>query len=111
MEVNVRPLKRVQLVELSGRIDHQNAPLLEQKLSELVDAGNFRLVIDMSGVEYISSAGLRVLLGIRKKVRRWNRGDLRLAALKPTIKDTFELVGFTRIFDIYDDVIEAVGSF
>jgi len=111
MEVNVRPLKRVQLVEVSGRIDHHNAPLLEQKLNEVIDAGNFRLVVDLSRVDYISSAGLRVLLGIRKKVRRWNRGDLRLAALKPAIKDTFDLVGFTRIFDIYDDVVEAVGSF
>lgn len=111
MEVNVRPLKRVQLVAPSGRIDHQSAPLLEQKFNELLDAGHFRIVVDMSGVDYISSAGLRVLLGIRKKVRRWNRGDLRLAALKPMVKETFRLVGFTHIFDIYDDVVEAVGSF
>lgn len=111
MEVNVRPLRRVQLVAPSGRIDHQSAPELEQRFNQLLGAGQFRIVVDMSGVDYISSAGLRILLGIRKKVRRWNRGDLRLAALKPRVKDTFELVGFTRIFEIYDDVVEAVGSF
>lgn len=111
MEISVRELKRVQLVKLAGRVDHQTAPLLEQKLNELLNAGHFRIAIDLSGVDYMSSAGLRVLLGIRKQVRRFNRGDLKLAALQPAVKETFELVGFTRIFEIYDDVVEAVGSF
>ena len=60
---------------------------------------------------YISSAGLRVLLAARKAVKRWNRGDLRLAHIQPYVRDTLDLVGFTRIFEIYDDVVDAVGSF
>lgn len=111
MEITTKELKRVQLVAPKGRIDHESAPELERALMELVNAGHYRFVIDMSGVDYISSAGLRTLLAVRKAVRRWNRGDMRLAALQPFVKETFGLVGFTRIFEIHDDVVEAVGSF
>ncbi len=111
MEISTRELKRVQLVSIKGRIDHETAPRLEQVLNELIDAGEYRIVLDRGDVNYISSAGLRALVGARKSVRRWNRGDLRLANLQPMVRETFELVGFNRIFDIFDDAVEAVGSF
>jgi anti-sigma B factor antagonist len=111
MEITTRELKRVHLVSVTGRIDHETAPKLEQVLNELIDVGQYRIILDMSGVDYISSAGLRVLVGARKAVRRWNRGDLRLAGLQSLVRETFELVGFTRIFEIFDDTVEAVGSF
>ncbi len=111
MEISTKELKRVILVSPVGRIDHQTAPELQKALDDLIENGQFKLVVDMSGVNYISSAGLRVLLAARKSVKRWNRGDLRLAHLQPYVRDTLELVGFTRIFEIYDDVVEAVGSF
>ncbi len=111
MEITTKELKRVHLVTLKGRIDHEAARELEQTLMQLIDAGYYRLVIDMSEVNYISSAGLRVLLAARKAVRRWNRGDMCLAGLQPLIRGTFDLVGFDQIFDIYDDVVDAVGSF
>ena len=111
MEISTKDLKRVTLVAPVGRIDHQTAPALQKTLDDLINNGHFKIVIDMSGVSYISSAGLRVLLGARKAVKRWNRGDLRLSGLQPYVKDTMELVGFTRIFSIFDDPIEAVGGF
>lgn len=111
MEISTKDLKRVTLVAPVGRIDHQTAPQLQKTLDDLINGGHFKLVLDMSAVTYISSAGLRVLLAVRKSVKRWNRGDLRLAGLQPYVKDTIELVGFTRIFNIYDDSVEAVGSF
>lgn len=111
MEISTKDLKRVTMVAPSGRIDHQTAPELQKALDDLINGGHFKIVIDMANVSYISSAGLRVLLAARKAVKRWNRGDLRLSNLQPYVKDTMELVGFTRIFDIYDDTVEAVGSF
>jgi anti-sigma B factor antagonist len=111
MEITTKELKRVQLVSVEGRIDHETAPELERVLNELINDGQYRIVLDMSGVSYISSAGLRTLVGARKAVRRWNRGDLRMASLQPMVRETFDLVGFTRIFDIFDDPVEAVGSF
>jgi len=111
MEISTKELKRVMLVAPIGRIDHQTAPELQKTLDDLITAGQFKIVVDMEGVSYISSAGLRVLLAARKAVKRWNRGDLRLAKLQPYVRDTMELVGFTRIFEVYDEVVDAVGSF
>ncbi len=111
MDISVREMKRVVLVGPTGRIDHQSAPELQKVLDEQIAGGHFRLVVDMSKVSYISSAGLRVLLAARKGVKRWNRGDLRLAGVQPFVKETLELVGFTRIFEMYDDTVDAVGSF
>ena len=111
MEITTKELKRVILVAPVGRIDHQSAPELQKTLDDLINQGQFKLVLDLSGVNYISSAGLRVLLAARKAVKRWNRGDLRLTHIQPYVRDTLDLVGFTRIFEIYDDVVDAVGSF
>ena len=111
MEITTKELKRVILVAPVGRIHHQSAPELQKTLDDLINQGQFKLVLDLSGVNYISSAGLRVLLAARKAVKRWNRGDLRLAHIQPYVRDTLDLVGFTRIFEIYDDVVDAVGSF
>ncbi|MFQ5593639.1 MAG: STAS domain-containing protein [Anaerolineae bacterium] len=111
MEISTKEMKRVALVTVGGRIDHETSPELEETLQKLIDDGKFNLVIDLEDVEYISSRGLRALLGARKTVRRWNRGDVRLANPQDYIRETFDLVGFTQLFEMYDDLAEAVGSF
>ncbi len=111
MKIETRQLKRVDLVEVSGRIDSGSAPQVEAALQGIVDQGRFHIVVDMQGVEYLSSAGLRVLVGALKQVRRWNRGDLRLAAVPARIREVLELAGLHAVFTIYDTVVEAVGSF
>ncbi len=78
---------------------------------EALKGGNYRLAIDMSGVDYISSAGIRALIAARKQARRWNRGDLRLAGLQPRIVEVFDLVGISSLFDSFDSPVDAVGSF
>ncbi len=110
MEIEVKQLKRASLVKVSGRVDSSNAPDLEKALKELMEQGQFRVVVDMSGLNFISSAGLRVLISTAKTCRRWNRGDVYLAALPKPIMDTFELAGLTRVFKIFPDVVEAVGN-
>ncbi len=111
MEITSQQFKRCDVVKVGGRIDGQTAPQLSAALKEIVEAGRFRLVLDMSQVEFLSSAGLRVLLDVQKTCKRWNRGELVLAAVPPLVKDSLDLAGFTRLFTIYEDVITAVGSF
>ncbi|GAB4570344.1 MAG: STAS domain-containing protein [Anaerolineae bacterium] len=111
MEISTRQLKRVTVVAPSGRVDHNTAPQLEEALNGLLEAGQFNIVVDLSGVEYISSAGLRALVAARKAARRWNRGDLKLTGVGDQIRRTFDLVGFTEVFEIYEDLVDAVGSF
>lgn len=111
-KITVQVLTRVILVRVGGRLDHSTGrefeQLVEDKMKEL---GNYKVVLDMSGCPYMSSVGLQAFLALRKLSKRYNRGDVRLAHLQPYVRDTLELVGFTRIFEIYDDVVEAVGSF
>jgi anti-anti-sigma factor len=108
--IEIHELKRCILVTLHGRIDSSKAPMVEAKLKEMIDAGHYRFVVDMSEVEFVSSAFLRVLISASKTVRRFNRGDIYLAALSARIKDVFDLAGLLPLFKLYDTQVDAVGS-
>lgn len=111
MEIEVKNLKRANVVKVGGRVDSSTAPDLEKALNELIEGGHFRIVMDMTDLKFISSAGLRALISTVKACRRWNRGDLYLAALPAQIQSTLELAGLTRVFKIFPDTTEAVGNF
>ena len=94
---------------VNGRIDATNAALLEQKILALIDAGEKRLVIDCAQLQYISSAGLRVLLIAAKRLS--DGGKLALATLNNQIREVFDIAGFSSIFQIcrtQDDAVAAV---
>jgi anti-sigma B factor antagonist len=116
MNVEHRRLNRVDLVAVSGRIDAATAPQLKQQIEALFEEGRYRIVLDLEKLEYVSSPGLRVLIEARKKARDWKitdleGGDIRIANLPPRIKEVFDLTGFTSLFELYSDTVEAVGSF
>ncbi len=111
MEITTKQLKRVDLVTVSGRIDSATALELDRVFRSIVDAGRFRICMDLKDLEYISSAGVKVLISILKTCKRWNRGDLHLASMPPYIAEVFELAGLTPLFKIYPNIVEAVGSF
>lgn len=110
---SLKEFERAMLVTLTiGSLDHATAPALAKALTQLTDVGKCKIVVDLTRCTYVSSAGLRVLLSARRVCRRWNRGDVYLALPDPhSVRDTLELVGFTRIFGIYETPAEAVGSF
>ena len=111
MEIVTKQLKRVDVVEVQGRVDSNTASQLEDAFKAITGAGRFRIVVDMQKLEYISSRGLRALISTRQETRRWNRGDLRLCNMPARVKEVFELAGLTPLFKTYDDPVEAVGSF
>jgi anti-sigma B factor antagonist len=116
MEITHKRLNRVDLLSVSGRLDAMSAPQFKQKLDSLFAEGRYRVVLDLSGLEYVASPGLRVLIEARKRARDWKitdleGGDVRIANLPPRIKEVFDLTGFTSLFEIYGDTTEAVGSF
>lgn len=111
MQVNVKRMKRVDVVEVSGRIDHHTAPELRQTLEGLIDQGRARIVVDMDGVSFCSSVGVRTLMEMRSQAQRTPGGDVRLARLQPNIDEAFQLAGMHKLFRIYPDLVEAVGSF
>ena len=111
MEVTSTPYKRCDVVKAVGRIDSQTAPQLAEAFDAVTEAGRFRIVFDMSEVDFISSAGLRVLINTQKTCKRFNRGHVVLAAVPQRIYEALDLAGFIPLFTFFDDVVEAVGSF
>jgi anti-sigma B factor antagonist len=116
MEISHRRMNRVDLVEVSGRVDAATASQLKQRIESLFEEGRYRIVLDLAKLEYVSSPGLRVLIEARKRAREWKitdleGGDIRIANLPPKIKEVFDLTGFTSLFEMYSDTVEAVGSF
>lgn len=111
MDINVSSMKRATLIEVKGRVDSTNATQLGDALNEQIDAGHPMLVVDLSSVEYMSSAGLRELVAALKKARKMQGGDLKLASLSPRVKEVFSLAGLDTIFHIYATQVEAVGSY
>jgi anti-sigma B factor antagonist len=110
-EVSTQELRRCDLVTPKGRIDSETAPGFGKALTTITDAGRFKIVVNLAGVEYLSSAGLRHLIAAQKTCKRWNRGELVLAEVPAKIKEVLELAGLTDLFKVYDTEVNAVGSF
>jgi anti-sigma B factor antagonist len=111
MEISTSQFKRCDLVKISGRVDSSTAPKFAEEIAKITYAGRYKIVIDLSEVQFLSSAGLRVLIATQKNSKRYNRGEVLLAAVPANILSVFDLAGFTSIFKIFDDVITAVGTF
>jgi len=99
----------VVVAKLAGRLDSSSAPTAEEELTRLIGSGAPRLAIDLSNLEYISSAGLRVLLLIARKVQQAH-GRLALCGLSPGVRDVFSISGFDTIFTIKDDRRSAIAA-
>ncbi len=92
-----------------GRLDSSNAPELERLLTEQLDAGSQRLVFDFSDLEYISSAGLRVVLLAGKKLRT-SKGRMVLVALQDMVREVFDMSGFLALFAVADTLDEGIAQ-
>ena len=108
MEIAETKKNGVVVLGVDGRVDASNAAILEQKILAVIAAGENRLVIDCARLEYMSSAGLRVLLVAAKRLS--NTGKLGVAALNNQIRDVFDIAGFSSIFQIYRTPDEAVAA-
>jgi anti-sigma B factor antagonist len=111
MDTKTTSYKHCDLVKVNGRIDSATAPQFSETLQSLTDQGRFKLVLDFDGLDFISSAGLRVLINTQKTCKRYNRGEVVLATVPSNIFAALDLSGFTSLFQIFDDVTNAVGNF
>ena len=97
MTINVVRDFELVILEITGRLDTLTAPNLESVVSELSEDTK-ELVFDMSGVEYISSAGIRVLLGAYKKMNL-NQGTMRIEKANDMVREVFEMTGLFEMLD------------
>ncbi len=109
MEIAREQDGEVAIVRLTGRFDSSAAPSAETGFNAALGAGVPRLAVDMTGLEYISSAGLRVLLVMAKKIQQAG-GKVALFGLVPNVREVFSVSGFDTIFSIQPDAATAVAA-
>jgi anti-sigma B factor antagonist len=91
----------IALITVAGRLDASTIGQLERALNDSLVAASRAIVVDLSGLTYVSSSGLRVLLAARSAMRK-RGGDVFLCALNPNVRAVFDMVGFTAVFGIFD---------
>lgn len=110
VEFQVSEIEHVKLIVVNGRIDSMNAGELGDVLSDEIGRGSRRIVLDLSNLSYMSSAGLRELVSAFRKLQEVS-GDLRLAQPSSRVQDVLEMSGLDTIFQIFPTQVDAVGSY
>ena len=98
MDISSRKHNDVTIVAFAGHLDSATAPRAQQAIDEILARGVRKLVIDFTKVDYVSSAGLRVLLGTAKRL---GSGGLRLFGLNETVGEVFQISGFATILAVF----------
>lgn len=107
MDITTRAQGDVTLVAFAGNLDSNTSPLAQEALDKILAAGGQKIVIDFTALDYISSAGLRVLLGAAKRLSGTS-GALRLFGLNETVREVFDISGFSAILTVRATEAEAL---
>ena len=97
------------VLRLDGRLDAVSSPALEKKIFEFVEGGHIRILLDFSQVDYLSSAGLRLMLSATKKVRA-KGGLLVFCSLQDEVMEIVKMAGFERMLPIYPNEQQALAA-
>lgn len=110
MEIRSTDVGDIKVVEVEGNLDTNTSPNAQERIDQLIQAGASKILFDFEKVNYISSAGLRVLLATAKQLRK-DGGDLRLCNLNRNVQDVFEISGFSSILRVFDSKDDAIDGF
>jgi anti-sigma B factor antagonist len=100
----------VVVLVLAGLVDSGTSQLMEDKFNDLISRGNVKIVADLEKVDYISSAGWGIFVGEIKGVRRQN-GDIKLAGMRPDVREVFDLLEFNALLTPYNNRDNALAAF
>ncbi|MGB2895831.1 MAG: STAS domain-containing protein [Anaerolineales bacterium] len=110
MEITVKGYKRVAVVTVAGRVDSVTYSEFESVLQAELEQGRVNVALDLSGVEFISSAGLRVLVNARKTVKNAG-GKIVIAQPSQQVSETLEIAGLEVLFEQFPDRETAIAAF
>ncbi len=97
------------IVRVSGRMDAGTAPEFERACLAWIEQGESTLIVDMEGLDYMSSAGLRSILIVGKKLKSVN-GTMSFSALSPNVAHVFSISNFKAMFQVHDSLEKALGN-
>ncbi len=109
-EVSVRKRDDIAVLDVKGYLDAHTAPQLEQAFQRNIDDRQFNIVVNFQHLNYISSAGLGVLMQFIEEIRV-NEGDIKLSNMSPRVFNVFDLLGFPMLYEIFNSEDEAVAQF
>ena len=107
MEITHRVENEILMIAIKGRLDAATAPIADETIKKTLEENTSRLLFDLSALEYLSSGGLRVILGAAKEIRR-REGKVALAGLTQYVYEIFDVSGFTSMIPIKDTVEEGL---
>ena len=110
MDITTRTQNDVTLVAFAGNLDSNTSPQAQQALDGILASGVRKMAIDFAALDYISSAGLRVLLGTAKRLSGAG-GSLRMFGLNETVREVFDISGFSTILAVFATEADALKGF
>lgn len=108
MQINIKPVQHISVVEIVGELDGKTVPEAEEKIMALVQP-ECRVALDLTNVTYVSSAGLRMFLLLNRKART-DRGYIALLGMSEEIRDTMDMTGFLNHFTTYETLDAALEA-
>jgi anti-sigma B factor antagonist len=110
MDLTTRESGGVTIVGFEGKLDTNTCPDAEVHLEKTLDDGSKKILIDFTKLDFLSSAGLRVLLTTAKRLES-SGGELRICALNETVNEIFEISGFSTILSVFGTEQDALSGF
>lgn len=111
MEITIKRMESYDVVVIKDRIDSNTAPELSDKLNSITDQKRYKIILDISDVNFVSSAGLRVFINVQKTCKKMNQGEVVMVNTPPRVYETLELAGFAPLFKFYSNVNSAIEAF
>ncbi len=110
MEITVSDVGEVKVVRMEGSLDTQTSPEAQSQIEQFIDQGATKIVVNFEKLDYVSSAGLRILLTTAKRLKA-NGGELRIWGLNGDVQDAFRFAGFHMILTVKNTESEALEGF
>ncbi|MBD3184690.1 anti-sigma factor antagonist [Candidatus Poribacteria bacterium] len=106
----VRSENDIQIVDITGQLDAFSTPDAKAEFKKITDARNYKILLNMDNVTYVNSTAIGAIVAVAQQVRR-RKGDLKICGMKDDIRKVFDLVGASKILEIFDTEQEALSSF
>lgn len=100
MEAQVEEKGDIVVVRVLGRLDAASSPQLEKKINSIIETGHFKLILNLGGVDYLSSAGMRLMLSVSKKLKHLE-GKIVACNLNDEVLDVIKMAGFHQVLELY----------
>ena len=108
MEATVEEKGDIVVIRVKGRLDAASSPQLEKKINSIIEAGHFKLMLNMAEVDYLSSAGMRLMLSVSKKLKHLE-GKVVACSLNDDVVEVIKMAGFQQVLEIYPSEEEGLN--